>query len=211
MDEAICPRCGGAAQSGWVSGWFQFHRYLLDWDDPDGLNGPDWEELRRLWERHLVASTRRYASDGRFPLYLEDSCARPALAEARAEHCLRCLRCGWMDIAGATLTLKRRTRRGGGLVTNLPLRSWDEKMACCPECSATLQSGFAFATIWFRRCDEPEPGFWRRQVLWWLRGIGAKARARSCPACDWMGLDPATLVEPSPPCLSDRIQSSTRG
>ena len=207
MDEAVCPRCGGPAKNGRVSGWFRFYRYLLERDNPDDSDDPDWKEIERLLARQYVAPARRYASDGRFPLYLEDPCARPALAEAQAEYCARC---GWMDVDGATLTLRRRTRRGD-LVTSLPLHSWEEKAACCPECSATVQNGFAFATIWFCGHDEPEPGFWRRHLLWWLRGIGAKARARSCPTCGWMGLDPATLVEPSPPCLFDRIQVGTRG
>ena len=108
-----------------------------------------------------------------------------------------------MDIACSTFTVERRHRRG--VVVLAPLAAWEDS-ARCPECGGELEAGHVTSTITFRADGESKPGYWRGCLNWWLRGIGARAEARRCRACAWIGMDCSTFVEPAPPVLFDRIE-----
>lgn len=176
-----CPECGSPVRDGSVSGVFRFHPHYL------------------VRERVLEAARTRRTDEitaADWQAYSQEQRSYRATVTARAAHCRRC---HWMNIDCASLTL---SRRAGTVMRVNPAGEG----ADCPVCQRTLHDGFVRATLCFTAANERSPGYLRRVWIWWRHGAGARAEARCCYACGWIGIDCATLIEVVMPSIHDRIE-----
>ncbi len=107
-----------------------------------------------------------------------------------------CLHCNWMNIAPATIQLwsdGAKTRPTAKCLTT------EDAANTCPECEDATSKGWVIGTLAFSLRAERMPALKRRLLEWWWGGMEVKAAARHCAACGWIGIVPATLVEPGVP------------
>jgi len=93
-----------------------------------------------------------------------------------------CLRCEWYQV----------NPKG--------LPSVDRDTELCPRCSSdALRDGIVSARIRLEIDPHAASALIRKLMNWWVSGRDIEAKAKNCASCGWVGIDKATMVEPSPP------------